>query len=188
MRDGWYLMSVADLETELARWRGEDREESNAQRVSTEEALEFRNAGNVPDELGRSLRLVLVVDAGSAAALHEQRLRWEPDFHEAPDWRRPESVPVNVVPLREDRAAAGDEAAWWDDPELAAMEDEWARTGAVDGLAIPADYRGFLYKTIISLRSAGRAVTVDTVADSVARWLEPDQAAALRAALDDANG
>jgi hypothetical protein len=188
LREGWYLMSVGDLETELARWRGETgRGPSHAERISVEEALDFRNAGNVPDELGRSLRLVLVAE-DSAAALHEKRLRWEPDFHDPPDWRRPGSLPVNVVPLRASRPPGEDDAAWWDDPDLAALEAEWSRTGAVAGLRIPADYRGFLYKTILSLRSAGRPVTVESVSDSVARWLEPDQAAALRAALDDANG
>jgi hypothetical protein len=188
LREGWYLMSVADLEVELARRRGEIRPPSNAERLSVADALAFRDAGNVPDELGRSLRLVLVVDGDSAAALHEQRLRWEPDFHDAPEWRRPGSVPVNVVPLREGREEGSADDAWWDDPELARMEDEWARTGSVDGLAIPAEYRGFLYKTIISLRSSGRPVTVESVSDSVARWLEPDQASALRAALQAANG
>lgn len=182
-------MSVADLEVELARRRGETTSDaSTARRLSIEEALAFRNAGNVPDELGRSLRLVLETGGESAAALHEKRLLWEPDFHDAPDWRGPASVPVNVVPLRESTTSDVDDRAWWDDPALAEMEDEWARTGSVAGLRIPGPYRGFLYKTILSLQSAGRAVTVDAVADSVARWLEPADAAELRAALEDANG
>jgi hypothetical protein len=54
--------------------------------------------------------------------------------------------------------------------------------------SIPGAYRGFVYKTVVSLRSAGRDVTVDSVADSVARWLEPARVAELRAALEDANG
>jgi hypothetical protein len=177
-------MSVRDLEIELALRRGEVRAEpSNAAPLSIEEALAFRDAGNVPDELGRSLRLVLSVGAGSAADLHEKRLRWEPDFHDAPEWRGPGSMPVNVVPLREGSASGASGEAWWDDPDLAHLEDEWRASGTVAGLEVPAEYRGFVYKTVLSLQQSGRAVTVDSVLASVARWLSPAQVAELRAAL-----
>jgi hypothetical protein len=180
-------MSVRDLEIELARHRGESRDSSNAVALSTEDALAFRNAGNVPDELGRSLRLVLHVGDESAAALHEKRLAWEPDFHDAPSWRTGGSAPVNVVPLRTgaERARAG--GAWWDDPDIAALEKEWAETGAVDGVRVPGEYRSFVYKTVVSLRQAGRPVTVDSIVDSVARWLDAAQVGELRAALERAN-
>ena len=181
-------MSVRDLEIELALRRGETRtERSNALPLSVEDAIAYRNAGNVPDKLGRSLRLVLNVDEDSAAALHEKRLRWEPDFHDAPEWRGPRSVPVNVVPLRRGPARPESMDAWWDDPDLARLEEEWESSGAVAGVRIPAEYRGFVYKTILSLQSSGRSVTVDSIADSVARWLDPDHAAELRAALEAAN-
>lgn len=182
-------MSVRDLEIELALRRGESRaERSSAVRLSVEDALAFRNTGNVPDELGRTLRLVLAVSEESAAALHEMRLRWEPDFHEAPEWRGPGSVPVNVVPLRDGPARASVPGAWWDDPDLARLEEEWERTGAVAGMKVPAEYRGFVYKTVLSLQSSSRPVSMDSVLDSVARWLDPGQVAELRAALEAANG
>jgi hypothetical protein len=187
LREGWYLMSVRDLEIELSRWRGDAAgERSNALPLSIEEALAFRDAGNVPDELGRSLRLVLLPD-GETGTLDEPRRRWEPDFHDAPDWRREGSVPVNVVPLRDRPPDPRPEIAWWDDPEMARMEEEWQRSGAVAGLRIPGAYRGFVYKTIRSLRSDARAVTVDSVCNSIARWVTPSVAAEVRAALQAAN-
>ena len=182
-------MSVRDLEIELALRRGEARaERSTAERLSIGEALAYRNAGNVPDDLGRSLRLVLTITGESAAALHEKRLQWEPDFHDAPDWRGPGSMPVNVVPLRDGSVRASPRDAWWDDPDLARLETELEATGAVGGIKVPAEYRGFVFKTVLSLQSAGRPVTVDSVVDSVARWLEPAQVSELRAALEAANG
>ena len=133
-------MSVRDLELELARWRGgASAERSNALRLEIDEALAYRNAGNLPDSSGRTLRLVLHVrDDADAARLHERRLSWEPDYHDAPDWRRPGSAPVNVVPLRDEPARSGEHEAWWDDPDLAALESEWRTTGAVAGLRVPA--------------------------------------------------
>jgi hypothetical protein len=189
LREGWYLMSVHDLEIELARHRGEARPEpTGSVALSIADALAFRDAGNVPDELGRSLRLVLHVSDESAAALHEKRLDWEPDFHDAPDWRGPGSMPVNVVPLRVDTARAAPGRAWWDDPELAALEKEWEATGVVAGVRVPAEYRGFVYKTVLSLQQAGRPMTVDSLLDSVARWLNAEQVEELRRALAAANG
>jgi hypothetical protein len=189
LEEGWYLMSVRDLEIELARARGEDRaERSGAIRLTVDQALDFRNAGNVPDGAGRSLRLVLEVGSNDdVARLDARRLEWEPDFHESPNWRRDGSVPVNIVPLRAARDHPAADRAWWDDPALAALEDEWTRTGAVRGISVPAEYRGFIYKTVLALESAGRAVTVDSLASSIERWLQPGEADALRAALEAAN-
>lgn len=188
LAEGWYLMSVRDLELELARWRGEPAAASGARRLTTEEALAYRDAGNLPDEGGRSLRLVLFVDDDrEAARIHEKRAGWEPDFHETPSWRREGSVPVNVVPLRRSPRPEGGRA-WWDDPDLAALEDEWRASGAVAGLRVPGAYRSFVYKTVLSLQASGIDVTVDSVVASVSRWLGPDEALELRAALEEANG
>lgn len=186
--EGWYLMSVEDLETELARFRGEDRPPSNAQPLSIEEALDYRNNGNLPDESGRSLRLVLRVDdASDLANLDRKRLAFEPDYLEAPSWRREGSKPVNVVPLRPPDLPGPSATPWVDDPEMSALEEEWSRSGAVDGVVIPAEFRSFIYKTIALLRSANREVTVDSISDSIARWLHPAQAERVRDALAEAN-
>lgn len=186
--EGWYLMSVADLEIELARRRGRVASRSNTRRLGIEEALAYRNAGNIPDELGRTLRLVLYVDDDrDAARLHEKRLLWEPDFHEAPRWRIAGSAPVNVVPLRRSNEGTASADAWWDDPDLRALEEQWIRTGAVAGLRIPGEYRGFVYKTVLALRDAGAEITVQSLIDSIARWLDPNDVATLKAALDAAN-
>ena len=190
LEEGWYLMSVADLELELALHRGETRvERSNALRLSIRDALAYKAAGNIPDELGRSLRLVLLVeDDGDAARLGERRLAWEPDVHDAPTWRRDGSVPVNIVPLRTTAGASrGDRESWLDDPALAALEEEWSVSGAVAGVRVPAEYRGFVYKTVLALKSSGRTVTVATIVDSIERWLGPDDVRALRDALEAAN-
>lgn len=188
LREGWYLMSVSDLEIELARIRDPRavRKPSRAVRLSTEEALAYRNAGNVPDEDGRSLRLVL---RGPPESLATTRLRFEPDFHRAPAWRRTGSKPVNVVPLPEGREAAepATEEAWWEHEDVAALEAEWRRSGTVAGVAVPAAYRSFVFKTAASLRSAGFEVTADSILASVARWLSPDQVAELENALREAN-
>lgn len=183
-------MSVRDLELELARWRGEARsEQSNAVPLTVAEALDFKARGNIPDDLGRSLRLVLhVADERAASQLHERRVAWEPNFHDAPTWRRAGSVAVNIVPLRAPARTAERERSWLEDPAMAAMELEWSRTGAVGGVAVPADYRSFVYKTVIALEAAGRDVTVGSIADSVERWLNPEDARKLRAALEAANG
>src|SRR5918999_1580559 len=144
LSDGWYLMSTRDLEIELALERdtGTRLEPSNALAITTEEALTFRNAGNVPDELDRTLRLVLrITRPGDADELRSKRLAYEPDYLEAPSWRAPDSVPVNVVPLRTSDSRAGTETGpWRDEPDLARLEAEWERTGSVAGVAIPAAY------------------------------------------------
>lgn len=181
-------MSVADLEVELSRLRGVQDEvrSSNARALTVPEALAYRNAGNVPDELGRTLRLVL---AGPREELSARRLVYEPDFHEAPVWRRAESKPVNVVPLPSpDPPARAGGGAWWDDEALRALEDAWRVTGRVDGVVVPGDLRGLVFKTVIGLRLAGREVTPRSIADSAARWLRPADAELLRAGLYEANG
>ncbi len=187
--EGWYLMSTRTLERELHRWRSHEVDEhaSDAVRLTVEEALAHRDAGNLPDERGRTLRLLLVVrDRNDLQNLPAKRLLYEPDYQDAPTWRREGSKPVNVVPLRQD-IERSPERPWWEEPEVAALEEEWRATGAVGELCIPAGYRGFVYKTILSLRGAGRDVTVDAVADSLERWLPPAESAAVRSALHAAN-
>lgn len=188
MEEGWYLMSVDDLELELARHRHLDKAlpPSHAVRLSVEEALAYRNAGNLSDELDRSLRLVLRIDRPEDfRGLHRRRLDFEPDYHSAPTWRREGSRPVNVVPLR-DPGLAGGIDAWWEDPAIAELERRWQESGRVEGIAIPGEYRSFVYKTVVALRDAGRPVTVDSICDSIARWL-PGEAETVRAALRAAN-
>jgi hypothetical protein len=190
LEDGWYLMSVRDLELELARRRGDgDPAPSNARRITIDEALDFKARGNVPDDLGRSLRLVLhVADNLEAARLHEKRLVWEPNFHDPPTWRREASLPVNIVPLRTATRETKEHDSWLDDPAVAAMEREWNRSGTVAGVNVPADYRSFVYKTVISLQASKREITVESIANSVERWLNPADASKLRAALETVNG
>jgi hypothetical protein len=183
-------MSISELEQELARWRspGAGHASSTARRLSPADALARRNAGNLPDVCGRTLRLVVHVGADTGAeALEARRRHFEPDFHDPPTWRRPGSVPVNVVPLRLAERPRTESAPWFEQPELAALEEEWRTTGAVAGLRIPADVRGFVYKTVLSLRSAGRPVTVETVASSILRWTSAEDGARIRTALKDAN-
>jgi hypothetical protein len=187
--EGWYLMSPEDLEIELKRWRepGSVTSSSNAQPLSTEAALAHREKGNLPDALGRSLRLVIHVPADAGPGyVEKQRARFEPDFHDAPTWRREGSKPINVVPLRAARAASKREA-WWDDPEIAALEQEWRAHGTVAGMNVPGEYRSFVYKTVVALRAADKEVTARTVSDSVARWLGSAEAEALRTALEGTN-
>ena len=179
-------MSAHDLEIELRRWREPDAdvEPSNARPLELHEALAYRNEGNLPDGLGRSLRLVLQVnDAAELSYLQQKRLEFEPDFHNAPTWRREGSKPVNVVPLRRDDVKGAGERAWWDDPLVAQLEEEWARSGLVEGMHVPGEIRSFVYKTVLSLRASGLEVTPDSVADSIARWLSPEETAEIRAAL-----
>jgi hypothetical protein len=189
LREGWYLMSTADLEKELARRREPGSvAPSEAVPLSIDAALAYRDAGNLPDERGRTLRLVLFArDLDEVRALGTKRLQFEPDYHAAPGWRRDGSAPVNVVPLR-GPDVAGDPSPWWESEDVAGLEAEWRETGRIAGLAVPAEYRGFVLKTVVSLRAAGIAVDVDTVAASLARWLAPEQVRevtdAIRAASD----
>ena len=186
--EGWYLMSVVELEQELARVRDGEVAPSGAPHLSTEDALAFRAAGNVPDERGRSLRLVLHVrTAEDVRNLSQRRLEYEPDFHDEPTWRREGSVPVNVVPLRLGEISPAADREWWEEPEVARLESEWKETGTIAGITVPEGYRSFVYKTVLSLRAAGRPISVESISASVARWLSPEDAAALRAALRDAN-
>lgn len=186
MDEGWYLMSVSDLEIELARLRdpGSPPRPSNAKKLTVEQALVFRNRGNLPDEHDRTLRLVLHV---GTEPLSNKRLRFEPDYHDAPTWRRDGSRPVNVVPIATGDPAPAPERAWWEQPDVAQLETEWQSTGAVDGLRIPAAYRSFVLKTIASLRAGGIPVGIDTVVGSLARWLSPSQVDEIRAALAEEN-
>lgn len=178
-------MSTADLERELARWRDPEAgvPPSNAVALTIAEALAYRDAGNLPDEHGRTLRLVLIARTlDEVKALGRKRALFEPDYHEAPEWRGEGSAPVNVVPLRAP-GVSGDPSPWWEDAHVGALEREWRATGRVAGLAVPAEYRGFVFKTVVSLREAGLPVTEDSVAGSIARWLPPEQAEEIRAAL-----
>lgn len=185
--EGWYLMNTGELERALQAWREENPEPlAEGLALSIEEALAIRNAGNVPDEQGRSLRLVLVVDDGSdLELLSSKRLTYEPDFHSAPSWRRPGSRPVNVVPLRRPQVSAQRAKPWWQDPEMKVLEEEWQRTGVVSGVRVPASYRGFVYKTVVALKKAGAEITADAIADSISRWVPPAEAERIRAALED---
>ncbi|MGH2754752.1 MAG: hypothetical protein ACRDLB_09990 [Actinomycetota bacterium] len=185
--EGWYLMSVEELERELIRWRAEEDGPVTAERLTIEDALAFRDAGNIPDGAGRSLRLVLhVASRSDLAALDEKRRRWEPDYLEAPTWRREGSKPVNVVPLRP-AVVEGWARAWWEDEEVGPLEEEWQRAGTVAGLRVPAEVRGFVFKTVVELQGFGKDVTVESVVGSLARWLEPADVAKVAAALREAN-
>ncbi len=190
LAEGWYLMSTSDLERELARWREPAARipPSNAVRLSIEDARSYRDSGNLPDEAGRSLRLVLHIDkTEDLTFLQQKRLIYEPDFHDAPEWRREGSKPVNVVPLRAPKVMAQPPGSWWEGADVAALEDEWAVTGQVAGLVVPGEYRGFIYKTVLALRSVGRAITADSIADSIARWVPEGEARRIREALRAAN-
>lgn len=191
LEEGWYLMGTTDLERALRRRRdGLDAAPapSDALRLSVVDALAYRNRGNLPDDKGRTLRLVLEVNnTEDLIGLERKRLLYEPDFHDPPTWRRPGSKPVNVVPLRAPGVAPAGGDPWWSDERLAALEDEWRVTGNVRGVVVPAELRGFVYKTVLGLEAAGRAVTVDAIADSIERWVPPAEARSIRAALVDAN-
>lgn len=186
--DGWYLMTTAELERELARRRGDDHPATGAPKLTVAEALEFRDAGNLPDADGRTLRLVLnVEDEAGLGDLGVRRLDYEPDYHDPPNWRREGSAPVNVVPLRREGVVGPRRREWWQEDDLAALEAEWSRSGTVAGLNVPGDYRSFVYKTVLALQEAGRDVTVDAVADSIARWVPRDDSEEIRRALRAAN-
>ena len=189
LEDGWYLMSTGELERALQAWRNGDSDHIEGLALSIEAALDIRNAGNVPDDQGRSLRLVLVVENGSDPEhLSFKRLRFEPDVHSAPSWRRPGSRPVNVVPLKRSQDSAKPAKPWWEDPAMKDLEEEWQRTGAVSGVRVPASYRGFVYKTVVALKIAGAEITAAAIADSISRWVPPAEAERIRAALEDQEG
>lgn len=191
LEEGWYLMNTAELERALARLRGGDDPvvPPTAVRLSIDAALAYRDAGNLPDDEGRTLRLVLRIrNASDLESIHDRRLRFEPDHHEAPEWRRRGSVPVNVIPLRPSQFVRPDPPGpWWRRPELARLEQQWQTSGAIDGLRIPAELRGFVYKTILALRAAGIPVTVGSVSDSIQRWTPVSDAERIRQGLEDAN-
>jgi hypothetical protein len=186
LEEGWYLMSVAELERALILWK-EGGSAGPVQRLTVEEALRFRDAGNVPDDDGRSLRLVLhVASQEELAALAEKRRRWEPDYLDAPTWRREGSKPVNVVPLRP-ADVEGWPRAWWDDDEVGPLEEEWKGSGTVSGITVPGEFRGFIFKTVIELRDSGRVVTIESIVDSLSRWLRLEDVSELERALRKAN-
>jgi hypothetical protein len=177
-------MHTPALERELIRWRsGLGEPADDVLEISIEEALAYRDAGNVPDELGRTLRLVLEIhDEEDLARLDEKRAAFEPDYLDEPTWRRNGSRPVNVVPLRSS-AVKGAPKAWWEDERMNELERLWATEGSIDGVAIPGDYRSFLFKTIVALRDSGREVSVDSICDALSRWLAPSQVDEIRTAL-----
>jgi hypothetical protein len=185
--DGWYLMTAEEVVREANVWkRDADAAFSGFRRLSVDDAIAYRDAGNRPDVNGRTLRLVITVDPDAGVeSVSARRVEFEPDFHDAPEWRRAGSKPVNVVPLRarESSLASSEAEAWWNDDKIAPLEAEWERSGTVEGLPVPGEFRGFVYKTVIALRAAGRDITADSVADSVARWLDPLDADRLRRAL-----
>jgi hypothetical protein len=189
LAEGWYLMNTPDLERELIRGRLRETTAGieRAMRLTIEEALTFRDAGNVPDEHGRTLRLVLMArNPSEVRELPTRRLLFEPDYLDRPKWRREGSKPVNVVPVGAGMHVSSQEP-WWEEPELAALESDWLATGTVDGLRVPEKYRGFVYKTILTLRGAGREVTIDGIVDSLARWLGPGETVEIRSALEQEN-
>jgi hypothetical protein len=185
MEDGWYLMSTETLERVLALWRAgeEPTLPDDAIALTVEAALRYRDMGNLPDERGRSLRLVLHTSDDDVGLLATRRLEFEPDFHDAPSWRRPGSKPVNVVPLRTRSTEVVAGPPWWEQPDVRSLEEEWRRRGTVAGICVPEEFRSFVFKTVVSLRSANLEVTPDAIADSVARWLPPDDVDRLRKAL-----
>ena len=190
LREGWYLMSPRDVEIELRRLRsGVETEPSHAVPLEMRAALRYRDEGNLPDELDRSLRLVLYVEsAADLLALDRKRARFEPDHHEAPRWRRPGSRPVNVIPVRKHDIAPRSIGTWLDDEDVGAMERRWLVDGTVAGIRVPAEYRSFVYKTALALEASGRAVTISSITDSLERWLPPEDVERIRSALEAANG
>lgn len=173
-------MSTSELERALAAWRAGTRDAEFGVSLSIDAAIARRDEGNVPDHEDRSLRLVLFVDD---EPLERKRLRWEPDYHDAPDWRREGSRPVNVVPLRSADSPQGDGRPWWEMPRVKELEERWRRDGSVAGIEVPAEYRSFVFKTVIALQDAGREVTPDSIGDSIARWLPVEDAVRIRASL-----
>lgn len=180
-------MSTADLERELARWRGGEAAPSDAVPLAIEDALAYRDAGNLPDDRGRTLRLVLFARTiDEVRALGRRRAEFEPDYLSAPTWRREGSAPVNVVPLRSP-GVTGDSNPWWESADVAGLEREWRETGRMAGLHVPAEYRGFVLKTVASLREAGMPVNAGSVAASLSRWLSPERTREISEAIRLAN-
>ena len=94
---------------------------------------------------------------------------------------------MNVVPLRPPELTGEAASNWWDQPDLARLEKEWTAHGTVEGLSVPAEYRSFVYKTVLALKAGGREVTLRTLLDSLARWMSPDDLDSLESALRRAN-
>jgi len=190
LRDGWYLMSTADLELELRRWRSPEElpPASGAEPLSIEQAIAFRDAGNIPDEHDRTLRLVLrIEDTKDLANLDARRISFEPDYHEAPRWRSEGSRPINVVPLRSSDVRPVTTTAWWEEPALKALEQEFQTSGTAAGVRVPGEYRGFVFKTILSLQAQSREVSPRTIAESIARWMPEADARRVARSLAEAN-
>jgi hypothetical protein len=183
--EGWYLLSDREVEEILIAVKSGEAGEPPTPRLSRDDALAKRNEGNLPDDEGRVLRLFLSFDDEGAGSVEQRRLLYEPDFHAAPNWRRPGSRPINVIPLGLRHAPS--DRPWWEDPDVAELEREWSSSGRVAGVVVPAEYRSFVYKTVIALRAADKEVSVGSISDSAARWLPERQAAELRSALDAAN-
>jgi hypothetical protein len=179
-------MTPSEVERMLTAVRAGSQQTDVGRALSVEDAIVYRNAGNVPDEHGRTLRLILF-DDGDPGTLARKRLQFEPDYHDAPTWKLEGSKPVNVIPLRTSDRRSRTLEAWWEEPGMARLEDEWKRSGSIGGLRVPGEYRGFVFKTIAALRAAGKDVTPQTVADSVARWVPPEDAERIRDALVTAN-
>lgn len=184
LEEGWYLMSAGELEAELPYLNDPaiDGPVSGAIRLDRDAALASKVAGNVPDPEGRWLRLVLRAEGHDPEAIARRRVEFEPDYHEAPKWRRPGSKPINVIPLRS-RTGDRESQAWWEDPAMEALESEWQEHGTVAGVSVPGAYRSFVFKTVAALRAAGRPVSADSIADSIARWVSPEDAEKIRGAL-----
>ena len=131
--------------------------------------------------------MLVVEKTSELASLDDKSLMYEPDFHDAPKWSIAGARAVNVVPLRRTITESTAADAWWEQPELAALEEEWQRQGTVAGVAIPAGYRSFVYKTVLSLRAVGKEVTPSSIADSIQRWVTEKDVLRIRAALEEAN-
>lgn len=187
LQEGWYLMSPADVEAELPYVDDPSRDGpvSDAVRLGIEEALAYKHGGNLPDAQGRSLRLVLRAPDPDPESIAVRRVRFEPDYHEAPEWRREGSKPINVIPLR--GATKRGAEAWWNDPTMSELEAEWQAHGTVGGVVVPGEYRSFVHKTVVALRASGREVSASSIADSISRWVPASDAEAIRAALLRAN-
>ena len=152
-----------------------------------EDALAFKRAGNLPDDQGRTLRLVIRAEGTDPESIARRRVLFEPDYHDAPAWRRPGSKPVNVIPRPAGRSGGDGPQAWWEDPAMEALETEWRERGTAGGVKVPGEYRSFVFKTVAALRAADREVTAATIADSIARWVPEPDAAEIRTALLEAN-